>query len=59
MELTKRANGEFYKFASIELIAAFVSLAKEAQLDHLSIKEMLDGLENSNIDRANESFLEA
>jgi hypothetical protein len=59
MELIKRANGSNYKFSSNAFIVQFINLCKEAQLPDMEIREMLDGMENTNIDNINKSYIEA
>ena len=56
MDLTKKASGENYKFASEELITEFIRLCKESGTEDFQIKEMLESLEGSKIDQINRSF---
>lgn len=59
MELTKKANGESYKFASEELVSSFIELCKQAGTEDQDIIEMLQSLETSKIDQLNRSYSEA
>ena len=56
MELTKKANGENYKFASEELISNFIDLCKQAETSDEQIVEMLQSLESSKIEKTNQVF---
>lgn len=59
MNLTKKANNENYKFASEELVNAFVNMCKCSGLEDLEIVEMLQSLEHTNTESYNKSFQEA